>query len=65
MLRCAKSSCADPLEGAQRSHSCNDCCCAQVFVAAGLAKHMKEHQWEGVQFLWKNIYEKFKVHHPH
>ncbi|KAK9804987.1 hypothetical protein WJX73_008355 [Symbiochloris irregularis] len=33
----------------------------QVFVAAGLAKHMKEHQWEGVQFLWKNIYEKFKV----
>ena len=33
----------------------------QVFVAAGLAKVLKEHQWEGLRFLWESIYVNFKV----
>lgn len=35
----------------------------QVFVAAGLAKILKEHQWEGLRFLWESIYVNFKVRH--
>ena len=32
-------------------------------VDAGLAKHLKPHQWEGVRFIWRNLVESFEVCH--